>query len=185
MISKDYLSLFNSWDDIALTRTDGSIVKAAEHFHSPQHAEDIVKRLLQHSGMILDNATPIAQGHLPNNTRLTALKTPVVDAVNGIAASIRLLHPQRVNREKLLETGMATEEMLDFLAACIRYGVSMTAAGATSTGKTTLINCLLSEIPDNRPGVYHRVRCAGTGAGSQRKRQDNKQCRAFAIPPIG
>lgn len=140
----------NSWDDIALTRTDGSIVKAAEHFHSPQHAEDIVKRLLQHSGMILDNATPIAQGHLPNNTRLTALKTPVVDAVNGIAASIRLLHPQRVNREKLLETGMATEEMLDFLAACIRYGVSMTAAGATSTGKTTLINCLLSEIPDNR-----------------------------------
>ena len=99
----------NSWDDIALTRTDGSIVKAAEHFHSPQHAEDIVKRLLQHSGMILDNATPIAQGHLPNNTRLTALKTPVVDAVNGIAASIRLLHPQRVNREKLLETGMATK----------------------------------------------------------------------------
>lgn len=66
----------NSWDDIALTQTDGSIVKAAEHFHSPQHAEDIVKRLLQHSGMILDNATPIAQGHLPNNTRLTALKTP-------------------------------------------------------------------------------------------------------------
>ena len=41
----------NSWDDIALTRTDGSIVKAAEHFHSPQHAEDIVKRLLQHHSL--------------------------------------------------------------------------------------------------------------------------------------
>lgn len=140
----------NAWDDIALTQTDGSIVKAVEHFHSPQHAEDVIKRLLHHSGMLMDNAVPIAQGHLPNNTRITAMKAPIVDEACGVAASIRLLHPQRIVRERLLTTGMATEDMLDFLTACIRYGVSVAAAGATSTGKTTLINCLLGEIPDNK-----------------------------------
>ena len=36
----------NSWRDVALTYLDGSIVKIPEHFHSPQHAVDIVKRLL-------------------------------------------------------------------------------------------------------------------------------------------
>ena len=38
----------NSWNDIALTYLDGRIVKAKEHFRSPQHAVDIVKRLLHH-----------------------------------------------------------------------------------------------------------------------------------------
>lgn len=111
----------NAWDDITLTYSDGSMKKLEEHFRSPQHAIDIVKRLLHHSGMIIDNATPIAQGHLPGNTRITAIKTPVVDEDVGIAVSIRLLHPQRVDRSHIIESGMATEEMIAFLEMCIRY----------------------------------------------------------------
>ena len=55
----------NAWEDITLTYSDGRMEKLEEHFRSPQHAIDIVKRLLHHSGMIIDSATPIAQGHLP------------------------------------------------------------------------------------------------------------------------
>mgnify|MGYP002528916449 FL=1 len=148
--SKDYLSLFNGWDDIAVTYTDGHIEKAVEHFYSPQHAIDIVKRLLHHSGMIIDNATPISQGHLPGNTRITALKEPIVDEDRGISVSIRLLHPSRVNREQLVKGGNATQKMIDFLCMCLRYGVSFVVAGATSSGKTTLLNALLTSIPDNK-----------------------------------
>ena len=50
----------NAWDDIAITYTNGKIQKLKEHFFSPQHATDIVKRLLYHSGMIIDNAAPRA-----------------------------------------------------------------------------------------------------------------------------
>ena len=140
----------NSWDDVTLTYSDGHMEKLAEHFHSPQHAVDIVKRLLHHSGMIIDNAAPIAQGHLPNNTRITALKNPIVDEDCGIAVSIRLLHPQRIDRSCLIESGMATEDMIFFLETCIRYGVSLVVAGRTSSGKTTLLNALLTSIPDEK-----------------------------------
>lgn len=140
----------NGWDDVALTHLDGRIEKANEHFFSPTHAIDIVKKLLQHSGMIIDNAAPIAQGHLPNNTRVTALKEPIVDANRGIAVSIRMLHPQRVDRESLLQTESLTEEMLYFLEVCLRYGVSFVVAGRTSSGKTTLLNSLLGSIPDGK-----------------------------------
>ena len=140
----------NGWDDVALTHLDGRIEKAKEHFFSPTHAIDIVKKLLQHSGMIIDNAAPIAQGHLPNNTRVTALKEPIVDANRGIAVSIRMLHPQRVDRESLLQTESLTEEMLYFLEVCLRYGVSFVVAGRTSSGKTTLLNSLLGSIPDGK-----------------------------------
>lgn len=137
----------NAWDDITLAYSDGKMEKLEEHFRSPQHAIDIVKRLLHHSGMIIDNATPIAQGHLPGNTRITAIKSPVVDEEAGISVSIRLLHPQRVDRKHIIESGMATEEMIAFLEMCIRYGVSVVIAGRTSSGKTTLMNALLSSIP--------------------------------------
>ena len=140
----------NAWDDITLTYSDGKMEKLEEHFRSPQHAIDIVKRLLHHSGMIIDNATPIAQGHLPGNTRITAIKSPVVDEEAGISVSIRLLHPQRVDRKHVIESGMATEEMIAFLETCIRYGVSVVIAGRTSSGKTTLMNALLSSIPDDK-----------------------------------
>lgn len=140
----------NGWDDIALTLLDGTILKLKEHFHSPQHAVDIIKRLLHHSGMIIDNATPMSQGHLPGNTRITALKEPIVDAERGVAVSIRLLHPQRVTLENLVETGFATQEMVDFLCMCIRYGVPFVVAGATSSGKTTLLNAILTSVPDNK-----------------------------------
>ena len=138
----------NSWDDVVLTYSDGRMEKVEEHFHSPQHAVDIVKRLLHHSNMIIDNATPMAQGHLPNNTRITALKDPIVDIDAAVAVSIRLLHPQRVDRQCIIDSGMATEEIVEFLEMCIRYGVSLVVAGRTSSGKTTLLNALLTSIPD-------------------------------------
>lgn len=140
----------NGWDDVAITYTDGSIKKAEEHFYSPQHAIDIVKRLLHHSGMIIDNATPMSQGHLPGNTRITALKEPLVDADRGISVSIRLLHPSKVTMEQEVKSGSATQKMIDFLCMCLRYGVSFVVAGATSSGKTTLLNALLTSIPNNK-----------------------------------
>lgn len=140
----------NSWRDVALTYLDGSVVKLPEHFHSPQHAIDIVKRLLHHSGMIVDNATPIAQGHLPHNTRITVLKEPVVDPEAGVSVSSRLLHPARIVRDKLVELKYATEEMIEFLCTCMRYGISTVVAGATSTGKTSLLNALLATMPNDK-----------------------------------
>ncbi len=149
----------NAWNDIALTYRDGNIVKLNESFNSPQHAVDIIKRLLHHSGMIIDNATPMAQGHLPQvnsqsgltlHTRITAIKEPVVDDEVGISCSIRLLHPNKVNRKELLQTDFATDEMIKFLEICMRYGVSVVVSGATSSGKTTLLNALLHSIPDNK-----------------------------------
>ena len=140
----------NAWDDVAITYRNGEIIKLEQGFGSPKHAIDIVKRLLHHSNMILDNATPMAQGHLPNNTRITALMHPLVDEDAGISISIRLLHSSEITTGMLASTGHSTPKMLEFLCTCLRYGVSFVIAGATSSGKTTLLNALLESIPNNK-----------------------------------
>lgn len=140
----------NGWDDIAVTLHDGSTVKLGEHFRSPEHAADIVRRLLHRSGMVIDSASPVSQGHLPGNTRITAVKAPVVDEDRGIAASIRMLRPQKITLGALAAGGFATREMLRFLCVCARYGVPAVIAGATSSGKTTLLNAVLSSVPSGK-----------------------------------
>lgn len=140
----------NRWNDIAVTYSDGHTEKLREHFRSAEHAVDTVKRLLHYSGMIIDNAIPTAQGHLPNNTRITVLKEPIVDEGSGVSVSIRLLHPNKITPKEIITVHTATEEMIEFLCMCLRYGISFVVAGATSSGKTTLLNALLASIPDNK-----------------------------------
>lgn len=104
--------------------------------------------MLHTSGMVLDNASPAVLGHLSKNIRIAAMKTPLVDEDIGVAASIRIVNPQSMQASDFVKGGTATGEMLDFLTECVRYGISICVAGATSSGKTTLMGWLLTTIPD-------------------------------------
>lgn len=139
----------NSWDDIAFTDRQGRVTKSPEHFRSPGEASDMIKRLLRHSGGILDGAMPLAQGHLPGNIRVTAIRDPVVDPEVAVAASIRMLHPSTLPLTSLVESGMLRADMAVFLSTCLRCGVPFVVAGATGSGKTTLLNALLDTVPDD------------------------------------
>lgn len=159
----------NAWNDISLEFADGHSEKAPETFSSPGQAEDIIRRLLHHSGMIIDNAQPVAQGHLPGNMRITAIKTPVVDAECAVSASIRRLKRTQLTPDELRDAGAATAEMLRFLCLCLRYGLSFVVAGATSSGKTTLLNALLATIPDSK-----RIFTIETGARELSLRKESE-----------
>ena len=140
----------NSWRDIEVQYSDGRSEKLTEHFDSPEHALAVIRRMLHVSGMVLDNASPLVTGHLTRNTRIAAMKSPVVDEDVGVAASIRIVNRHNLSREDLLRSGTATEEMLDWLSVFLRYGISICVAGATSSGKTTAAGWLLTTIPDSK-----------------------------------
>lgn len=140
----------NSWRDVEVLYNNGELTKLEEHFESPDHAVSVIRRMLHVSGMVLDNASPAVLGHLSKNIRIAVLKTPVVDEDVGISASIRIVNPQNMQKEDFVQGGTATGPMLDFLAACLRYGVSVCVAGATGSGKTTVAGWLLTTIPEHK-----------------------------------
>lgn len=57
-----------------------------EHFESPEHAINVIRRMLHVSGMVLDDASPSVLGHLSKNIRIAVLKTPLVDEDVGVAS---------------------------------------------------------------------------------------------------
>ena len=140
----------NAWNDIEIYRAGGMKEKLDERFESPQHAINVVRRMLHTSGMVLDNASPAVLGHLSKNIRISALKTPLVDEDVGVCASIRIVNPQNFDKEDFVKSRTATEPMLEFLSQCFRYGVSTCVAGATGSGKTTIAGWMLSTIPNDK-----------------------------------
>ena len=140
----------NAYNDIEVIESSGRSIKIPDKFSSPQHAIDVIRRMLNACGMVIDDTMPSIVGFLDKNIRISVDKTPIVDADVGVNASIRIVNQQTVSEEKLLNSGSATAEMLHFLTACIRYGVSVCIAGSTGSGKTTIMAWLLSNVPNNR-----------------------------------
>ena len=140
----------NAYNDIEVIMNSGRSIKIPDKFSSPQHAIDVIRRMLNACGMVIDDTMPSVLGFLDKNIRISVDKTPIVDPEVGVNASIRIVNQQTVSEEILLESGSATAEMLHFLTACIRYGVSVCIAGSTGSGKTTIMAWLLSNVPNNR-----------------------------------
>lgn len=149
----------NAWNDVEIRCSNGNVMKGP-HFCNIEHARNVVKRLVTVAGTQIDNAMPMAEGNLRNNVRLVVLESPIVDDDVGVAASIRLLKPQFSSREFFIEKGTVSPEEMNFLELAIRSGVSMVFVGETGCGKTTLMNYLLSTIPDKRRvvSIEHNAR---------------------------
>ncbi len=137
----------NQWKDVKVTYSNGEILPCKEHFNSPQHAIDVIRRMLHKSGMIFDSAQTIVVGHLSNKIRITVMGDGVIDRDKGLSASIRIVNPRKLTKQQFVDYGTATAEMLDLLAACYCHGVSMCITGATSSGKTTLMSWILGQVP--------------------------------------
>lgn len=140
----------NQWKDVKITYSNGEILPCKEHFTSPQHAIDVIRRMLHKSGMIFDSAQTIVVGHLSNKIRITVMGDGVIDRDKGLSASIRIVNPRKLTKQQFVDYGTATAEMLDLLSVCYCHGVSMCITGATSSGKTTLMSWILGQVPYNK-----------------------------------
>lgn len=138
----------NRWDDVKVTYTNG-ITKPAEHFLSPSHATDIVRRMLLASNMVWDNSSPIQVGHLQGNIRVTVCGFDILDKEAELAVSIRKITASDLPREGFLAGNTCTADMIDLLRELYVNGISLCIAGSTGSGKTTLLNYLIKQVPDH------------------------------------
>ncbi len=135
----------NSWECIYLLTSKKGKMRLEEQFLSPQHAADVMTRMLRHSGMVIDDAKPVALGHIAKNVRIAVLKTPVLDEEIGVSCSIRIVSFSKLTRHNLVkEYETIPEEALSLLEHCILHGASICVSGATGSGKTGTAGYLLS-----------------------------------------
>jgi pilus assembly protein CpaF len=101
-------------------------------------------------GKKLDADSPIMNLRLPDGSRLAALIPPVVNPSPML--TIRKFTSRDFTIDDLIARKMLTETEAEVLANSVRHGDNLLISGATSSGKSTLLNVLASFIPDR-----HRI----------------------------
>lgn len=98
-------------------------------------------------GKKLDADSPILNLRLPDGSRLAAMIPPVVHP--RPLMTIRKFTARNFTLTDLIRVGMLTEEQAVTLTDAVRDGQNVLIAGATGTGKSTLLGVLADAIPDH------------------------------------
>ena len=123
----------------------GRLAKTSVAFHDERHVLQVVQRIVGRVGRRVDETCPMVDARLPDGSRLNAIIHPL--ALEGPLVSIRRFGARPLLIKELLANHSITQEMLDFLSACVRARISMLISGGTGSGKTTLMNGLSTYLP--------------------------------------
>ena len=125
---------------------EGRLYLSSVRFRDNEHIMRIIERIVAPLGRRVDEATPMVDARLKDGSRVNVILPPV--APKSPTITIRKFQSDKMTMEDLIETGSLTQEMAEFLRACVRVRLNVIVSGGTGTGKTTLLNALSSFIPD-------------------------------------
>jgi pilus assembly protein CpaF len=108
---------------------------------------DLVERMLQSSGRRVDLSSPFVDASLPDGSRLHVVIPDVTQ--RHWAVNIRKFTKRIRDLQRLVALGSVSHQAAEFLRMCVLSGQNILVSGATQSGKTTLLNALLSGA---RPG---------------------------------
>lgn len=125
------------------------IIRVDDAFTSVQELEEIMRMLASDVHREINDANPIVDARLPNGYRVNGVLSNV--ALNGPILTIRKFSDSMITPEELIKYGSITKECMDELGELVRSGYNIFISGGTSTGKTTFLNALSTEIsPEER-----------------------------------
>lgn len=134
-------------------------------------------RMAAAAGQRLDDATPIVDATLPSGVRLHAVLPPL--SGDSTVISLRIPSPVALPLEAVVASGMVSPWLAEVLRRLVQVRASGLITGATGTGKTTLLACLLGlaapderlicieEVSELRPAHPHVVHLQARGANVQ------------------
>src|SRR5437773_6079276 len=86
-------------------------------FQSDEHVMRIVERIIAPIGRRVDESKPYEDARLPDGSRVNIIIPPL--ALNGPVVTIRKFPKYRIQVADYVKFGTATNEMMEFLRACV------------------------------------------------------------------
>jgi pilus assembly protein CpaF len=125
----------------------GQLTRTNVTFDDDAHVMRIIERIVLPLGRHIDADSPTVDARLPDGSRVNAVIPPV--ALDGPSITIRKFLKDKLNTDQLVELGTLTQNMSEFLKACVIARLNIVISGGTGSGKTTLLNVLSGFIPEN------------------------------------
>jgi len=123
----------------------GRLEKTDVQFRDTEHLVRIIQRIAARVGRRIDESSPMVDARLPDGSRVNATLPPVT--IDGPTLSIRRFGHQRLRRSDLVQLGMFSQAMLDFLQMVVAGRRNLLISGGTGAGKSTFLGSLAEAIP--------------------------------------
>ncbi|MCL7746727.1 CpaF family protein [Halalkalibacter alkaliphilus] len=125
----------------------GKLVLSDYYFRDNDHILQVIEKIVSPLGRRIDESSPMVDARLPDGSRVNAIIPPL--SLVGPTITIRKFPQNRLQIADLVGFGSLTEEMAQFLDACVKARLNIFISGGTGSGKTSLLNVLSSFIPDD------------------------------------
>ncbi|MCH7987830.1 MAG: CpaF family protein [Planctomycetes bacterium] len=126
---------------------NGRLERSNVSFYDDDHLITICQRIASRVGRRLDESSPMVDARLEDGSRVNAVIRPL--ALDGALLSIRRFPEHALMAEDLIANESITEEMIEFLAGCVRARLNIVISGGTGSGKTTFLNMLSAYISED------------------------------------
>jgi Flp pilus assembly CpaF family ATPase len=124
---------------------DGMVQNTGRSFFSDEIVQSIIERIITPVGRRIDRSVPLVDARLPDGSRVNAIINPL--SLSGPVLTIRKFARIPFTVDDLLERGTFTEQVGNFLRACVLGRKNLIITGGTASGKTTTLNVLGNFIP--------------------------------------
>ncbi|HUG83968.1 MAG TPA: ATPase, T2SS/T4P/T4SS family [Euzebya sp.] len=146
----------------------GRLELTAVTFPSAEAVLQAVRRIVGPLGGRIDRSRPFVDAKLPDGSRLHAVAAPIV--VDGPLVTVRRFDARLVDWATLTASDTVPADAAALLHQAVTQRLAVVVCGRTGTGKTTLLQRLLSDVdpddrvvliedaPELRPRTRHLVR---------------------------
>ena len=126
---------------------NGKLVHTDITFQDDEHLLRIIERIVSRVGRRVDESSPMVDARLPDGSRVNAIIPPL--AIDGPSLSIRRFGRDPYRIADLVSNNSLTSDMVELLQALVRARLNVLVVGGTGSGKTTMLNCLTSFVPED------------------------------------
>ncbi|MDD2715391.1 MAG: CpaF family protein [Candidatus Wallbacteria bacterium] len=125
----------------------GKLVLSDVTFRDNEHVLHIIEKIIAPLGRRCDESSPMVDARLKDGSRVNAIIPPL--ALNGPTITIRKFKKDPLQVSDLVRWNTLTQEMADFVKACVHGRLNIVISGGTGSGKTTTLNILSGFIPED------------------------------------
>lgn len=144
---RSYSEIMVNGPEIIFAEYKGKLNETEVVFDDEDHIQWTAQRIVRPLQRTLDRANPMVDARLPDGSRVHLIMPP--SALCGTTITIRKFPEEILTWRHLVNWGSFTEDVAEFLRACVIIRLNIVVAGGTGSGKTTLLNVISSFIPED------------------------------------
>ena len=125
----------------------GRLAAVPAKFANEQSLQAAVMNVARSVGRFFDKDNPRLDARLPDGSRVHAVMPPLARV--GTIVAIRKFRREKLTIQQLIQFGSISKEGAQLIDAIVKLGKNLIVSGATSSGKTSVLNVLSGLIPEN------------------------------------